>query len=87
MLERVLLRAISRGAILCVVERIVRVPPVRAHGGMTERTKVLVLKTSEAQASVGSNPTPSATPRTLAPSQLIYELTQRQTPGDQRPMV
>ena len=29
-------------------------------GGMTERTKVLVLKTSEAQASVGSNPTPSA---------------------------
>ena len=27
---------------------------------MTERTKVLVLKTSEAQASVGSNPTPSA---------------------------
>ncbi len=34
---------------------------LRSSGGMTERTKVLVLKTSEAQASVGSNPTPSAT--------------------------
>ena len=32
----------------------------RVTGGMAERSKALVLKTSEVQASVGSNPTPSA---------------------------
>ena len=32
----------------------------RATGGMAEWSKALVLKTSEVQASVGSNPTPSA---------------------------
>lgn len=44
--------------LLGAVER--RAVPDYGLGGMTERTKVLVLKTSEAQASVGSNPTPSA---------------------------
>ena len=33
---------------------------LRRPGGVTERTNVLVLKTSEAQASEGSNPSPSA---------------------------
>ena len=33
--------------------------PVR-HGGMAERFNAPVLKTGDAQASVGSNPTPSA---------------------------
>lgn len=35
---------------------------------MVEWTKALVLKTSEAQASVGSNPTPSAETRTQGSS-------------------
>ena len=38
-------------------EDMVKSPP---PGGMTERLKVTVLKTVVAQATVGSNPTPSA---------------------------
>lgn len=41
---------------------ICRNPPKRSdpHGGMSERLKEPVLKTGEARASVGSNPTPAA---------------------------